>query len=1044
MNPSEIWIRRPVMTILVMAGILIFGVISHDKLPINNLPDVDFPTISVTAKLPGASPEVMASTVATPLEKQFSSIAGIDSMVSTSTLGTTTINLQFSLDRKIDAAAQDVGAAIAAAMGVLPQTMPNSPTYKKVNPADMGIIFISLRSDLLPVSVLNDYAENFLIPHLSQVPGVSDIDIIPHQKYAVRVRVNLGSMAARQIGINDVADAIKNGNVSLPGGTLDGPVGTYTLEPYGQLTHAAAFQDLIVAYQKGAPVRIRDIGEAVDNIENDKISGLSVSGGKRKQVIVLRVRKQPGANTIETVDRIKSKLSVLQANIPAGAEMGILWDQSAFIRESITDVQYTIIFTIFLVVAVIFLFVRAFKATIIPSLVVPISLIAVFPLMSLLGYTLNNLSLMALTLSIGFVIDDAVVVMENIIRRTESGETPLEASIRGSREIGFTVLSMTLSLAVVFIPIMFMGGIMGRLFREFAVCITAAIIISGFLSLTLTPMLCSRLLARPKKNPVEQGGAGRLLGNAFEAALRLYGWSLRKAMRHRLLTLAFTGIVIAATVVLFMVLPKGFIPNQDQNIFRIFTQAHERTSYEAMCRYQDAVVDVLSRDPDCAAGSFVSIAGFSADNNGITFVSLKPPGERRNSVDEIINRLRPKIAEIPGITASLVNPPLIAIGSRFASAQWQFTLQSTEVGDLYRYGASLERKIRDIPYLTDVKSDLQMRKPKLEVDVDRNKASSLGLTLNQIQEAFYSAFGDRQISTIYSSSNFYYVILEVDPSYRRYPSSLNDIYVRSSNNSLVPLGTVSRIKETVAPLAINHSGQLPSATISFNLKPGSSIGNAMEDVNRLARETLPDNISTTFQGSAQAFKTSFASMGFLLVITVVIIYLTLGILYESFIHPITILTSLPLAGFGALSALYLFGMELDLYAYVGIIMLVGIVKKNGIMMVDFALEAERSRGLDSEESIIEACLTRFRPIMMTTMAALFGVFPIAAGLGAGGDARRPLGVAVVGGLLFSQLLTLFITPVFYVYMDRLNRFLTGRKAGRSQSESTSGGIDGVA
>jgi HAE1 family hydrophobic/amphiphilic exporter-1 len=708
--------------------------------------------------------------------------------------------------------------------------------------------------------------------------------------------------------------------------------------------------------------------------------------------------------------------------------MGILWDQSAFIRESINDVQYTMIFTIILVVAVMFLFVRAFKATIIPSLVVPMSLIAVFPLMSILGYSLNNLSLMALTLSIGFVIDDAVVVMENIIRRTESGEMPMEASIRGSREIGFTVLSMTLSLAVVFIPIMFMGGIMGRLFREFAVCIAAAIIISGFLSLTFTPMLCSRLLAGHKETPAEQGKIGRILENAFESARRFYGWSLRKIMRLRLLALIFTGIIVAATAVLFNALPKGFIPNQDQNIFRIFTQAHERTSYEAMCKYQNAVVDVLSKDPDCAAGSFISVPGFPSDNNGLTFISLIPPGERQSSVDEIINRLRPKISQIQGITASLVNPPLITIGSRFASAQWQFTLQSTDVGDLYRYGAALEGKIRDVSYLTDVKSDIQMRKPKLEIEVDRDKASSLGLTLNQVQDAFYSAFGDRQISTIYSSSNFYYVILEVDPSFRKYPSSLNEIYVRSSNNSLVPLDTVARIKETVAPLAVNHSGQLPSATISFNLKPGASIGSAMEEVNRIAREILPANISTAFQGSAQAFKASFASMGFLLIITVIIIYLTLGILYESFIHPLTILTSLPLAGFGALIALYVLGLELDMYAYVGIIMLIGIVKKNGIMMVDFALEAERTRGLDSEESIVEACLTRFRPIMMTTMAALFGALPIAIGLGAGGDARRPLGVAVVGGLLFSQLLTLYITPVFYVYMDRLNRFLARRKA----------------
>ncbi len=1025
MNISEIWIRRPVMTTMVMLGVMFLGFLSYDKLPISNLPNVDFPTISVKAYLPGANPEIMAATVATPLEKQFSAIAGIDSMTSTSTLGQSTINIQFNLARDIDAAALDVNAAIAAAMGVLPESMPNPPTYKKVNPADMPIVFIAMTADELPVSDLQAFSEDVLIPNLSTINGIADIDVVPTQRYAVRIQVNPLALASRGIGINEVADAVSAGNVNLPGGTLDGTKTAYTLESNGQLMKAEDYNGLIISYQNGYPVRIQDIGRAVASVENNRSTSWCFREGRKEKGVVVRVRKQVGANTVLLADQIRAKLPKIAASMPGAMSMDILYDQSLFIKDSIRDVQYTMILTICLVLVVMFLFIRALRPTVIPSVVIPLSLVATFPIMAVNGYTLNNLSLMAMTLAIGFVVDDAIVVVENIIRRMEKGETAQEASLRGSREIGFTILSMTVSLVAVFIPIMFMGGIIGRLFREFAVVITAAILFSGFFSLTLTPMLSNRFLkGLTAKN---RGRLYRFSERILEGATALYGKSLGFCLNRRFWMLVLTVAVVVSMVYLFDRIPKGFIPNQDQNFFRVFSQADDRTSYEEMFRIQDALDEIIMDDPAVAASKMGAIAGFSGDNNGIAFISLKERAEREVTVDEIITRLRPKLNRIPGVFVSLTNPPLITIGSRLATTQWQFTLQSTDLDDLYEYGRIMEDKLRAMPALADVKSDLMFRRPTVEIKIDRDMASSYGLTLEQIQDAFYSGYASRQISTIYTSSNFYYVYLELLPQYRVQPECLKQLYIRSSSGRLVPLEQVAEFTESVSPLSVNHSGQIPCANIFFNLKPGASIGGVIQEVTAFAQQRLPTTMSTGFQGSAQAFQSSFASMGFLLLVTVLVIYMILGILYESFIHPITILTALPLAGFGALAALTLFHKELDLYAYLGLILLVGIVKKNGIMMVDFALEAERRQRLTPVDSIHQACLIRFRPIMMTTLAALIGALPIALGLGAGGEARQSLGISVVGGLIFSQLMTLYITPVFYVYLDELSQWVNRRK-----------------
>ncbi|MBK8639449.1 MAG: efflux RND transporter permease subunit [Chromatiaceae bacterium] len=1025
MNLSELFIRRPVMTTLVMLSLLLFGLIAYHRLPISNLPSVDFPTISVTANLPGANPEIMAAAVALPLEKQFASISGIDSMTSTSALGTTTINVQFALSRNIDAAAQDISAAIAAAMGVLPPEMPNPPTYVKVNPADMPVMMLALTSQTLPLTELSDLAESRIMASLSMVEGVGQIDLAPPQKYAVRVRVNPDALAQRGIGIDEVAEALRAGNVNLPGGTLEGDVTAYTLNPEGRLLDAAAYRDLVVRYRGGNPVRLGDLGEVVDGVEKDLTHAWSIKNGEVQDAVFLRVRKQAGANAVRLTDAIKARLPGLAAALPGAATLEVLYDQSDFIRASVVDVQLTMGLTLALVVAVIFVFIRAWRPTLIPSLVIPLALIATFIVMAVLGYSLNTLSLMALTLSIGFVVDDAIVVLENIIRRMESGEGALEAALRGSREIGFTVLSMTISLAAVFIPILFMEGILGRLFREFAVAITAAILLSGFLSLSLTPMLASRLLVGAELKPT--GRLARVFESGFAGLLRGYDRSLSLSLRHRGLMLILTLATLAGTVLLFQALPKGFIPTQDQGFFRIFSQIDDRTSFTDMLRHQEQLNQVLLTDPDARTANIASIVGLMGDSTGIAFLSLPPAEERDHSVDEIIARLRPPLNQIPGLIVSLVNPPLITIGSRLTSAQWQLALQGDDLTELQHYGAVMEDKLRGLEAIIDVKSDLQMRQPRVEITLDRDKAAALGLSPLQIQDAFYSAYGRRQVSTIYAAANYYYVILELDPAHREAPDALDRLYLRAEGGALVPLRSVARLTETQAPRTVNHLGQLPSATISFNLKPQASIGPVIESINQLAHETLPASVHAVFQGTAQAFQASLASMGFLLIITLVIIYIVLGILYESFLHPLTILTALPLAAFGALASLKLLGLELDMYAYVGIILLIGIVKKNGIMMVDFALEAERTRGLEPLAAIHTACLTRFRPILMTTLAALLGTLPIASGWGAGGEARQSLGVAVVGGLLFSQLLTLYVTPVFYLYLGQFARWLAGQR-----------------
>ncbi len=1041
MNFSERFIRRPVMTTLVMLALLLFGLIAYDRLPISNLPTVDFPTISVTAKLPGANPEIMAAAVALPLEKQFASISGIDSMTSTSSLGSTTINVQFALSRNIDAAAQDISAAIAAALGVLPPEMPNPPTFVKVNPADMPVMVLALTSQTLPLTTLSDLGESLIIASLSMLEGVGKIDLAPPQKYAVRVQVNPDALAHRGLGIDEVAEALRAGNVNLPGGTLDGPVSAYTLNPEGRLLDAAAFRDLVVRYQGGNPVRLSDLGQVVDGVELEHSRAWSLKDGQVQDALFVMVRKQAGANAVRLTDAIKARLPGLAAALPGAATLELFYDQSDFIRESVVDVQLTMVLTLVLVVAVIFVFIRAWRPTLIPSLVIPLAIIATFIVMALLGYSLNTLSLMALTLSIGFVVDDAIVVLENIIRRREAGEGALEAALRGSREIGFTVLSMTISLAAVFIPILFMEGILGRLFREFAVAITAAILLSGFLSLSLTPMLASRLLGSDNPADHPRRGPGRLsrfFEQGFAGLTRGYGRTLNLALGHRGLMLGLTLATVAGTVLLFRDLPKGFIPTQDQAFFRIFSQVDDRTSFADMVRYQERLNAVLLADPDARTANVASTVGFISDNAGLAFLSLPPAAEREHSVDAIIARLRSQLNAIPGLNVSLVNPPLITIGSRLTSAQWQLALQGNDLADLQRYGALMEDRLKGLGDLIDVKSDLQVRQPRVEIQIDRDQAAALGLSLRQIQDAFYSAYGQRQVSTIYAAANYYYVILELDPAHRADPDALEGLYLRARGGELVPLRAVARLTETVAPRTVNHLGQLPSATISFNLKPQAAIGPVILEIERLARETLPAGVHAVFQGTAQAFQASLASMGFLLIITLLVIYMVLGVLYESFLHPLTILTALPLAGFGALAALKLLGLDLDMYAYVGIIMLIGIVKKNGIMMVDFALEAERARGLGSREAIHAACLTRFRPIMMTTLAALFGTLPIAIGWGAGGEARQSLGVAVVGGLLFSQLLTLFVTPVFYLYVDQFSRWLARRRRPASGMADPSG------
>jgi HAE1 family hydrophobic/amphiphilic exporter-1 len=1027
MNVAEPFIRRPVMTTLVMIAILLFGLTGYRQLPVSNLPNVDFPTISVSASLPGASPETMASSVATPLEKQFSTIAGLTSMTSTSALGGTSITLQFDLARDLDAAAQDVQAAISSAQRRLPAQMPSPPSYQKVNPSDQPILFVALTSPTLPLSTLNEYGETLLAQRISMVPGVAQVLIFGAQKYAVRIQLDPRALASLGIGIDEVVAAVDRENVNLPSGALQGPHEAMTIETQGQLETAAAYRTLIIAYRNGQPVRLEQLGLVLDSVENDRVAAWY----RDQRAIVFAVQRQPGTNTVEVAEAIRALLPALRAKLPASVSMHILYDRSESIRASVDDVKFTLFLTLCLVVLVIFLFLRNFSATIIPSLALPFSLIGTFAVMHALGFSLDNLSLMALTLSVGFVVDDAIVMLENIMRHIERGEGVHEAALRGSREIGFTILSMTLSLAAVFIPVLFMGGIVGRLFHEFAVTIGAAILISGFVSLTLTPMLCSRFL-RPASRGQGQGqgqGQGRLFAASeriFQGMLRIYERGLRWSLAHSRGVLLFSLLVLAASVGLFRIVPKGFLPSEDTGQVSINTEAAQGISFESLARHQQVLATLLAQDPN-VEGFMSRVGGAGArggggSNSGGMLVRLKPRGERDLTADEFVAQIRRRLAQVPGIRAFPQNPPPINVGGRQARSQYQLTLQGIDTAELYEHAPQFLEEMRAMPGLTDLSTDLQLSNPQVRVEIDRERAASLGVTAERIESTLYDAYGSRQISTIFTPANDYMVVMELLPEHRLDLEALSALYVRSQNGQLVPLSAVARLERALGPLTVNHSGQLPSVTISFNLEPGVSLGQAVDAVDRAARGALPPTITTSFQGTAQAFQSSMQGLGVLLLLAVLVIYIVLGILYESFIHPLTILSALPFAGFGALATLLLFGVDLSIYAFVGVIMLVGLVKKNGIMMIDFAIGAQRA-GRTPTEAIFEACVIRFRPIMMTTMAALMGTLPIAIGFGAGSESRRPLGLAVVGGLLFSQFLTLFVTPVFYVYMDRLQVWL---------------------
>jgi HAE1 family hydrophobic/amphiphilic exporter-1 len=1033
MNFTTLFIKRPVMTTLVMVGILFFGIVAYRQLPVSDLPNVDYPTITVTAQLPGASPATMAATVATPLEKQFSTIAGIDNMTSTSSVGQTQIVVQFALDRNIDGAAQDVQAAITQTERTLPQGI-LPPSYQKTNPADAPIITLALTSDVVPLSTLDEFGEVTLAQRLSMVGGVAQVLVEGTQKYAVRIQLDPAQLQSRALGLEDVNQAVSGQNVNYATGILWGSKVALTIQATGQLDNASEFADMVVAYRNGAPVHLRDVGQVTDNVQNDKTA--SWLGNQR--AIVLEIQRQPGTNTVLVASRIKASLAKLSTDIPPTVHVTLLYDRSASIDESVSDVKFTLLLTLVLVVLVIFVFLRNMSATIIPSLALPMSIIGTFSVMYLLNYSLDNLSLMALTLAVGFVVDDAIVMLENIVRHLEMGKQRVQAAIDGAAEVGFTILSMTLSLSAVFIPILFMGGIIGKLFHEFAVTIGVSILVSGFVSLTLTPMLSS-LFLRSDHN-THHGRLYNLTERGFDWFLHGYERSLAWVMQRRRETLVFSAVILVATAVLFYFIPKGLFPSDDTGQLLGTTEAAQGVSYDGLIAHQQEVTDIIRRDPDVRAVTS-SVGTLAAANQGQLTIDLTPVSQRHRSADQIARDLSKAVLGVPGLTVYIQNPPAIEIGGLQSKSLYQYTLQSGNMALLNSSGAKLEARMRQLTMLTGVTSDLLIENPQVTIDIDRQHAGELGITAAEIENTLYDAFGQRQVSTIYTPTNEYWVVMEVLPQYQQDIASLGALWLRpgtlgagsgaappgnvgtsvapGTGAALVPLSAVASFHNDIGPVTVNHSGQLPSITISFDLAPGASLGSAIKAIQLAASQTLPPSIAASFTGTAAAYETTQQNLLILIALAIFVIYLILGVLYESFIHPLTILSGLPFAAFGALLTLLICGLDLDMYGLVGIIMLIGIVKKNAIMMIDFAIESESKGDKTPEQAILEASSVRFRPIMMTTMAALMGALPIALGFGAGSATRRPLGVAVVGGLAFSQAVTLYVTPVFYTYLDEL-------------------------